>query len=190
METKPILLLSRCLNLELCRYDGKLLEATAWQKVQEYFQTVTVCPEVQSGMSTPRPPIDLVRANSNEEEILVLQRDSGADHTESLNSFCKEFLSGLDLSRIHGAILKSRSPSCASVDAKLYDRDSKSLISTRESGLFTRALLIACPQLPVIDEKRISNTECFEEFLYKVYNRMDSGQKPPQKLLNCLKGQK
>lgn len=190
MESKPTLLLSRCLNLELCRYDGKLLEATPWQRIQDCFQTVLVCPEVQSGMPTPRPPIDLVSADANTNEIMVLQRDSGTNHTKQLHNFCRQFLRELDFSQIHGAILKSRSPSCASVDAKLYDWDSKSLISTQESGLFTRALQIACPDLPVIDEKRISNRECFEKFLNKVYFRLDSRQKPPQKLLNCLNIQK
>jgi uncharacterized protein YbbK (DUF523 family) len=100
----PPVLVSACLAGEACRYDGSASAHPVVLRLLAEGRAVSVCPEVLSGLPTPREVVEL-RAGR------ALCR-SGRDVTE-------EFLAGartavaLGLARgCRQAILKSRSPSC------------------------------------------------------------------------------
>lgn len=109
-------LISACLLGAKVRYDGRdnLLEHPVLQRWQEQGRLVTVCPESQGGLPTPRPPAE----TQTRFPILVTTRD-GEDVTP-------QFLQGaekaLELAQQYDcccALMKSRSPSCG--NQEIYD---------------------------------------------------------------------
>ncbi len=112
------ILISACLLGKQCRYNGKdsLLRPLNDLDVE----WVPVCPEEEGGLGTPRQPAEL-QGNAGEiingnAKILTIE---GMDVTN-------EFITGAEKSlyvglaeEINTAILKSRSPSCGSVE--VYD---------------------------------------------------------------------
>ena len=97
-------LISRCLLGINCRYDGKNNKIKNLREKFPKINFIDVCPEVDSGMKTPRKPCEI--KNSKVRNI------DGED-------FTKEFKKGsqiaLDLCKkydIKIALLKAKSPSC------------------------------------------------------------------------------
>ncbi|MHC1722905.1 MAG: DUF523 domain-containing protein [Aminipila sp.] len=110
-------IISGCLLGENCRYNGRN-NYTEWVKAfSEKHHYISVCPEVEGGLGTPRPTVEIIngRAVNNE----------GIDVTDAFRRGCEliwEHASrrakelGED---IEGAILKAKSPSCGS--GNIYD---------------------------------------------------------------------
>lgn len=98
------ILVSACLLGECCRYDGKHMRN---EKVIEYVKDkeyIVVCPEVMSGMTTPRNPSEI-----NGDKVLS---NKGIDVTYYYE---KGAHIALELAKKHHctlAILKEYSPSC------------------------------------------------------------------------------
>lgn len=97
-------LISRCLLGINCRYDGKNNKIKNLREKFPQINFIDVCPEVDSGMKTPRKPCEIKNSK-------VINID-GED-------FTKEFKKGsqiaLDLCKkykIKTALLKAKSPSC------------------------------------------------------------------------------
>lgn len=59
--TKPILGVSKCLEFDNCRYDGKMIGNDFVRKLKDHVDFVPVCPEMGIGLGNPRPPIRLVK---------------------------------------------------------------------------------------------------------------------------------
>lgn len=57
---KEALLVSACLLGEKCRYDGGSKYCAKAARLAERYELVPVCPEVLGGMSTPRPPSEML----------------------------------------------------------------------------------------------------------------------------------
>ena len=102
-----------CLLGEPCRYDGKSvpLDGTIIEKLKEKYTLVTVCPEQEGGLPTPRIPAE--RQGEN-----VVRRD-GVDVTAEYRkgagvalSLCRRF--GISI-----ALMKAKSPSCGA--GRIYD---------------------------------------------------------------------
>ena len=107
------ILVSRCLLGEPCRYDGASKPVEGVRRLAEEGHTLSpVCPEVEGGLPTPRPPAEIQGDRS------VVNR-TGADVTAQYQAgACK----ALELARTHGctvAILKEKSPSCG--NGQIYD---------------------------------------------------------------------
>lgn len=109
------ILISACLTGEACRYDGKP------QKIHPLIQSwenqgrlVKICPEVQGGLSTPRPPCEIINGTGYD----VLQRKSivctkaGKDCTEQFLAGACHALETAIAHKASMAILKEKSPSC------------------------------------------------------------------------------
>ena len=102
-----------CLLGEPCRYDGKSvpLDGTIIEKLKEKYTLVTVCPEQEGGLPTPRIPAERMGKN-------VVRRD-GVDVTAEYRkgagvalSLCRRF--GISI-----ALMKAKSPSCGA--GRIYD---------------------------------------------------------------------
>lgn len=111
------LLVSACLVGERCRYDGGGFDGYPdLRRMVEEGRAIAVCPEELGGLSTPRPPAEIVGGDGTDvwqgrARLVTLE---GTDVTEA-------FLAGAEatarLAREVGAtqaILKARSPSCGS----------------------------------------------------------------------------
>ena len=111
-------LISACLLGKRVRYDGKTL-TVAQEILQAWLhegRVVSVCPEVDAGMSIPRPPAEIVSGDGS--EVLAgsssVLANTGADVS---HYFLKGANLALDLCKEHKiliAILTEGSPSCGS----------------------------------------------------------------------------
>jgi uncharacterized protein YbgA (DUF1722 family)/uncharacterized protein YbbK (DUF523 family) len=161
---KPVVVVSRCLGFEACRYNGDRLDDAFVSKLAAFVTYRPVCPEADIGMGTPRPPVRLVARGS---ERRLVQPDTKADFSEPMRRFGETYLAGLG--EVDGFILKTRSPSCAVRDAKVYSERDGAPSLGREPGLFARAVLEKFPQAAVEDEGRLQNFRIREHFLTKLF---------------------
>ncbi len=96
---------------ENCRYDGNNNEIKEIELLSKKYKLIPFCPEVESGMSTPRSPAERVGDR-------VINK-KGEDVTDF---FKKGALLALETAKKNDckiAILKERSPSCGY--GKIYD---------------------------------------------------------------------
>jgi uncharacterized protein YbbK (DUF523 family) len=154
---------SKCLLGERCRYDGEPISAPAVLSLSNVVEFVPVCPEMEIGLGVPRDPIRLVRTDHG---IRLVQTRTGRDLTAKMRSFCRRFLTGLE---VDGFILKARSPSCAVRDAVAHDAHGKLLEETR-AGLFAAAVLDRFPMLPVEDEERLEEPSVMLQFVGRLFD--------------------
>ncbi len=61
--SRPILGISKCLEFEMCRYDGSRINNNFVRNLKKFVDFVPVCPEESIGLGTPRKPIRLVKIN-------------------------------------------------------------------------------------------------------------------------------
>ena len=161
----PILVVSKCLGFDACRYNGEMLYDAVLEKLAGYVRMITICPEVEIGLGTPRDPIRIV-----EEEKLglrLIQPSTGKEVTGDMNRFSQHFLGSLV--EVDGFILKSRSPSCALKDAKVFSGVGKAPIKGKGPGLFGSAVLEKYGHLAIEDEGRLKNYLIREHFLIKLF---------------------
>ena len=156
--SRPVVVVSRCLLGERCRYNGETVSAPAVLSLSKRVELVPVCPETGIGLPTPRDPIRLVQTDRG---IRLIQDRTGADLTAKMRAFRRRFLTGL---KVDGFILKSRSPSCAVRDAVEHDDSGEATEETRP-GLFADAVLDRFPMLPVEDEERLEEPSVMLRFV-------------------------
>lgn len=140
------ILISRCLLGCPCRYDGKdnLIDDIK-EKLKDHV-LVDICPEVDGGMTIPRPPSEI----SNSRVVNI----KGEDVTTYFEKGAEIALKKAQDNEIKIAILKSKSPSCG--HGKIYDGTfSKKLI--RGNGI--------CADLLEKNGIKIFNEEEFNDFI-------------------------
>ncbi len=155
--------MSRCILGDRVRYDGKIRhypELNQW--LEQHCRTLAVCPEVEMGLSVPRPPLQLYQTATG---IQMRGRDdSRIDVSAAMQQFCQQRPPQLDA--IHGYIFKSRSPSCGIADIPLFNLQGETIDQGR--GLFVSAMLQHYPALPINDEQTLNNYDTFMKFLQQV----------------------
>lgn len=100
-----MILVSACLIGINCKYSGDNNEN---EKVKEYLRSkefTLVCPEQLGGLSTPRPPAEIVDGR-------VITKEDNKDVTENFVRGAEETLKIAKLYVCSEAILKEGSPSC------------------------------------------------------------------------------
>lgn len=163
MASRPRIAVSSCLLGNPVRYDGtdRFSEAICTHLARQ-FEIVAVCPEVEAGLGTPRPP---VRLTGNPRHPLALGvEDASLDVTAALLRFSDSWLA--QAKTLSGVVLKSRSPSCGLRDTPVFDRHGA--IQSSGAGLFTRVLTRHYPQLPVDDEVGIADAKRRNAFINRV----------------------
>ncbi len=172
---KPRILISSCLMGEEVRYDGSHKKNPfIISALSRWSQLVPLCPEVEAGLGIPRPPIELV---SEKESVLVVEVESRRDVTEKIRSAISRFAEQQPLGEIHGAILKSRSPSCGKDTTPLILADET---VSNASGLWAEHL--SRENIPIIDEEQFAQLQKRRLFLKEVllragYHKTEVNQK-------------
>ncbi|MEM4284255.1 MAG: DUF523 and DUF1722 domain-containing protein [Candidatus Caldarchaeum sp.] len=161
---KPRIVVSQCLGLAHCRYDGSLIPEPIVTALREWVEVIPVCPELELGLGAPRPPVRLVRVSR---ETRLVQPATGRDLTEDMRNFSQSFLDSLP--PVDGFILKNRSPSCGIKDAKIYAGPEDAPSVGIGAGLFGGAVRARFPDLPVEDEGRLTNKAIREHFFTAVF---------------------
>ena len=162
--TRPIVVTSKCLGFESCRYNGDMVSAPLVQSLAAHVNFQAVCPEVEIGLGTPRDPIRLVLEDGNER---LMQPTTGKDLTRKMEQFSQKYLGSFPA--VDGFILKNRSPSCAVKDSKIHLSVVKGAVAGKGPGLFARSVLERFPHAAIGDERRLTNPSIRDHFLTKLY---------------------
>jgi uncharacterized protein YbgA (DUF1722 family)/uncharacterized protein YbbK (DUF523 family) len=161
---RPIIVMSKCLELEACRYNGQLVRAPIVLTLLPFVEPQAICPEVEIGLGIPRDPIRLVSIGGSQR---LVQPSTGKDVTGDMRRFADSYLASLD--DVDGFILKSRSPSCGIKDTKIYSGDAGDQPSERGPGMFGAAVLERFPRAAIEDEGRLTNFRLRHHFLTKLF---------------------
>ena len=108
-----MLIVSKCLTGERCRYDGASKPDPEIAAMVERGEAVAVCPEQLGGLSTPRTPAELT--GSGELVLGGRARAVTRDGRDVTAQFVLGAREALRTAQEHGcsrAILKAKSPSC------------------------------------------------------------------------------
>jgi len=164
--SKPALAISRCLLGDAVRYDGQSKYAPELcQQLQQHFELIPVCPEVEMGLPTPRPPVQLERHRG---EIRMIGRDDGSlDITQRMLDFRDPRC--LQLAGIAGYVFKSRSPSCG---LKVPVFQQGAVIGNNGMGLFAASMRQHYPRLPMAEESELVTQEQRNAFIQQVLDSL------------------
>jgi len=167
MRKKIKIGISSCLLGNNVRYDGgNRLDHYILDTFGTIVEWVPICPEVESGMTVPREPMQLVGDPAHPHLITVKSR---MDRTDELVRWINITVRELEQSGIRGFILKARSPSCGTRSAELFSISGISVGVT--SGLFAGAVLERFTLIPVVDEEVLRDPDTGERFLKQIQNK-------------------
>ena len=165
MEGKITIGVSSCLLGEKVRYDGSHKhDGYVAGTLGAYFSYVSVCPEVECGMPTPREPIRLEGDPASPRLVTVKTR---RDVTGQMLSYREARLEHLKDEDLCGYILKKDSPSCGLWRVKVYRGQG---VVKSGSGMFAAGLMRQFPLLPVEEEGRLNDPKIRENFIERVFS--------------------
>ncbi len=165
LSPRPVLVISRCLGFEACRWNGEIIQDGFVDLLRRHVECITVCPEVEIGLGTPREPI---RVESEKGELRLVQPATGRDVTREILAFCHSFLRSLG--EVDGFLLKARSPSCGIGDVRIYPYGrSDSGAMGKGPGFFGGEVLRRFPLHPAESEGRLRNFRLREHFLVRIF---------------------
>ena len=141
--------ISACLIGENVRYNGsnKLKQELKELVVQQ--KAISICPEVLGGLSTPRPPAEIVDGDgrdvwNNEAKVLT---NTGEDVTAQFKEGALKALEVLQSYGCTAVVLKTGSPSCGS--KVIYDG---TFSGESKEGIGVSAALFEAHNIGVKDE--------------------------------------
>jgi uncharacterized protein YbbK (DUF523 family) len=159
------ILVSACLLGAKVRYHGgdAACDHPILERWRDEGRLVSVCPERDGGLPTPRPPAEIVGGASGEGVIQRLAVVQTADGTNLSDAFRRGAESALETAKRHGirvALLKEGSPSCAT--SYVYDG---TFSSTRVAGSGVTAALLESAGVRVFNEASIEAAQAWVEML-------------------------
>ncbi|HED35611.1 MAG TPA: DUF523 domain-containing protein [Gammaproteobacteria bacterium] len=168
---RPTIAISRCLLGDRVRYDGKIKnDPQLIDFVKQHFEIICICPEVEIGLSVPRPAVQLSAEpgavpGTELANIKITGRDDPTlDISTPMYEYCNRRAAQLD--SIHGYIFKSKSPSCGIRNIPVFNNRNEIITTTK--GVFAKTIMREYPQLPIIDELGLLSGEQREAFLLRV----------------------
>lgn len=165
MKEKPIIAVSACLMGQNVRHDGSNASyetlATEWSS---NFQFLPICPEIDIGMGVPRGETKLVKSAN---KIVLMESSNGQDFTEQMLEYAQTQSDFLIDSGICGLVVKSNSASCGLQGVAVQTPGQTSPL-TNGKGLFTMVFTTLNPHIPVIEEKRLTDSTQAEHYLSRV----------------------
>ena len=162
--SRPIIGISKCLEFEMCRYDGSRINNNFVRIMKKYVDFVPTCPEVGIGLGSPRKPIRLVKIKGQKN---LYQPSTKKNLTQDMHNFTKKFLESN--ATIDGFIFKRDSPTCGITDVRLYHKLGESTGFDKTSGMFSEGVLEHFPDIVKEDEKRLNNITIREHFLTRIF---------------------
>ena len=161
---KPRIVISKCIGFDACRYNGGIVQDKFVERLRPHVEFISVCPEVEIGLGTPRAPVRIV---SSGDSFKLIQPSSGLDVSGKMREFSRGFLDGLE--EVDGFILKNRSPSCGFTDVKVYAGPEKGASIGKTAGFFGGAVLEKFGDRAIEDEGRLKNLSIREHFLTSIF---------------------
>ena len=184
---KPILGISECLMGKEVRYNGgHKLSKYCTQVLSEYFDFRPICPEVQIGLSVPRPAIRLaekagvvrVIATDNLTTDNLTTDNPELDYSKDLIELAQDVAPSMQ--GLSGFIFMQKSPSCGIKSTKVYGEKGQPLYMS--DGAFSGELKRLLPLMPVTESGRLNDNPIKENFIALVYAYHDWQTKVMPKL--------
>lgn len=168
-HARPRIMISRCLGLDSCRYNGGTVSFDFVERLEELADLLDVCPEVELGLGVPRDPLRLVRPR-DAEGLSLMQSETGRDLTDPMLELARKAVERSD--PLDGFLLKSRSPSCGIMkQVKVYPSLGRVGPQGTAAGLFGGTATDLRPEVPHITEGRFRNHRLREAFLTATWTR-------------------
>ena len=162
---KPVVAISSCLLGHRVRYDGEIKSyADIIQHLQLHFELLAVCPEVEIGLSVPRPAVQLT--GDILQPRMTGRDDPQLDVTDAMRNFCHQKPAQLD--HICAYIFKSKSPSCGLKNISVLNAGK--IISSNQQGLFAKTITELWPNLPVCDETELQDSTQRQHFIASAHH--------------------
>ncbi len=161
---RPTVVVSKCLGFAACRYNGQVIPDEFVHKMKQHVDFIPVCPEMETGLGVPRPPVRIVMDGDRK---ILYQPSTGRELTLEMQDFSARFLESLE--QVDGFILKNGSPSCGPRNVKAYVGRENVSRTVKRSGFFGGSVLAAFPDLPAEDEGRLRNFTLREHFLIRLF---------------------
>lgn len=160
VSKKPLVGVSQCLLGDAVRYDGQAkANQIILEQLSRIFEFLPVCPEVEAGLSIPRPPVRLTGSISNPR--ITGRDDRSLDVTEIMMTYCSN--KPAELKKLAGFIFKSRSPSCGLNSAPVFINEE--CVTETSRGIFARKLSECYPALPVIEDCELEDKQLLNSFI-------------------------
>ncbi|NOQ90139.1 MAG: DUF523 domain-containing protein [Gammaproteobacteria bacterium] len=148
------------------RYDGQSKPDTiVLKKLSQLFELIPVCPEVEAGLSIPRPPVQLT--DSIENPRLTGRNDPAIDVTDIMQKYCDT--KSAELKHLSGFIFKSHSPSCGLNSTPVFINEK--CVTENSRGIFAKNLCETYPNLPVIEDSELKNKNQLDKFIELILSR-------------------
>lgn len=161
MSDKPMIGVSACLLGDPVRYDGQSKPLALLDDPRFLAFTLRkFCPEVEIGMSIPRPPIEVIATDAGEKCVGV--DDASQEFTAPLKNLVSQ---QPWLANLRAYIFKARSPSCGVGSTPLW-RDGREVGLT--DGIFAGQLQKQFQGLWVIDEAWLEQPGNLDEFFLRL----------------------
>ena len=165
MDAKIKVGISTCLLGEKVRYDGNSKrDSYLVDVIGPFVEWVPVCPEVECGLPIPREAMRLI---GNSDALCLVTIKTQKDITPQMDRWLGGKLGQLESESLCGFVFKTKSPSSAMRDAKIYS--SKGVPSQKGPGIFARAFMARFPNLPVEDEGRLQDAGLRENFIERIF---------------------
>ena len=157
--------ISSCLLGNNVRYDGgHKLDRFLTDTLGKYVNYVPVCPEVECGLSVPRPSM---RLEGNPDTPRLIVASTREDLTERMKTWAKKRVAELEKEDLCGYIFKSDSPSSGMERVKIYNE--KAMPVKNGVGLFAAMFMKHLPLMPVEDEGRLHDPGLRENFIERIF---------------------
>jgi uncharacterized protein YbbK (DUF523 family)/uncharacterized protein YbgA (DUF1722 family) len=161
---RPIVVVSKCLEFEACRYNGQMIGFDFVKKLADHVTFVPVCPEVEIGLGTPRDPIKIA---GDRETLSLIQPSTGKDLSAPMREFTGRFLESL--TAVDGFILKSKSPSCGLKGVRIHSPETFQPTPLSARGFFAGAVLERFGGCALTDEVDLLDPQSREHWLTKLF---------------------
>ena len=159
---------SSCLLGEEVRFDGgHKRDSFLLETLGSMVEWVSVCPEVEVGLGTPREAIQLIRDRGNLNGVRLVTRQTGGDLTRRMREYARRRVRELTNERLSGYILKKDSPTCGMEQVRVWHRNGSNEQNGR--GIFAAELLRQFPTMPVEEEGRLHDPKLLEDFIDRVF---------------------
>ncbi|MEQ1562053.1 MAG: DUF523 and DUF1722 domain-containing protein [Nitrospira sp.] len=157
--------ISRCLLGDEVRFDGGHKRDNFLTDVLgQYVEWVPVCPEVETGLGTPREAMRLI-GDPHRPRLVTIK--SGTDHTGAVEKMTENRIKDLEELDLSGYVFKKGSPSCGIERVRVYNE--QGMPSRNGVGLFARAFIEQFPLIPVEEEGRLCDEPLRENFIERVF---------------------
>ena len=167
MKNKIKIGVSSCLIGEKVRWNGDHKQNHFVREILEnYFEYVSVCPEMEVGMGVPRETVALY---GNLEKSRMISKKTQTDWTKPMEYYIKDRISSLEHENLCGYIFKSKSPSCGLGRVPVYAEFGSHRVR-HGAGVFAKAFTNKFPLVPTEDEGRLNDPMIRENFIVKVFS--------------------